>query len=236
MTRATRRRVERRKRIIALVGLGFALGALTDAALTWRLHEFDAPEPAAGTPQATAERPVDAGRAPRAEPSNAAPIGTAGSEPAGPELDAAVASLRDRQLAIPVRGVDRHDLRDSFPEARALGRPPEAMDIMAARGTPVVAVDAGRIAKLFTSVPGGLTVYQFDPSESYSYYYAHLDSYAPDLQEGKVVSRGDVVGYVGTTGNATAHAPHLHFAIFKLTAEHQWWKGDPIDPFRVFEQ
>ena len=89
----------------------------------------------------------------------------------------------------------------------------------------------GRIVKLFTSAAGGLTVYQFDPSETYCYYYAHLDSYAAGLVEGQTVRRGDVIGTVGTTGNAPPGTPHLHFAIFRLGPEKQWWEGEPIDPF-----
>jgi len=88
---------------------------------------------------------------------------------------------------------------------------------------------------LFTSKAGGLTIYQFDPSETFSYYYAHLDAYASGLHEGQSVRKEDVIGYVGSTGNASPQAPHLHFAIFRLTPERQWWKGEPINPFPVFK-
>ena len=104
------------------------------------------------------------------------------------------------------------------------------MDILAPRGTPVVASVSGRIAKLFTSAAGGLTVYQFDPEERHCYYYAHLDSYAPDLTEGQVVERGQIIGFVGTTGNAPPDTPHLHFAIFRLGPDKRWWEGEPLDP------
>jgi murein DD-endopeptidase MepM/ murein hydrolase activator NlpD len=107
----------------------------------------------------------------------------------------------------------------------------EAIDIAAPSGTPVVAVDDGTIAKLFTSKPGGLTVYQFDPAGRLAYYYAHLDSYAGTLKEGMSVKRGDVIGYVGSTGNADRKVPHLHFAIFKLGPDRKWWRGDPINPY-----
>ena len=110
------------------------------------------------------------------------------------------------------------------------------MDILAPRGTAVVATSDGRIAKLFTSAAGGLTVYQFDPTEQYAYYYAHLDGYAPDLTEGQVVSRGQTIGYVGTTGNAPPGTPHLHFAIFKLGPDKRWWEGEAIDPFLVLSR
>jgi murein DD-endopeptidase MepM/ murein hydrolase activator NlpD len=94
-------------------------------------------------------------------------------------------------------------------------------------------VEGGRIQKLFTSERGGLTIYQFDESESFCYYYAHLDRYAPQLAEGAIVSGGDTIGFVGSTGNADANAPHLHFAIFKLGPERRWWEGLPIDPYLV---
>jgi peptidoglycan LD-endopeptidase LytH len=145
-----------------------------------------------------------------------------------------VAVLLSQRLLVPVAGIDASALRSTFTDARGGGRRRhEALDIMAPRGTPVLAAVDGRIAKLFTSVAGGLTVYQFDPEENYSYYYAHLDRYEANLAEGKTVHRGEVLGYVGTTGNAQESAPHLHFAIFKLGPEKRWWEGEPIDPFPV---
>jgi len=142
--------------------------------------------------------------------------------------------LRERRLGIPVQGLDRKDLRSSFDEERGGGRRHEAMDILSPRNTPVLAVDEGTIAKLFTSKAGGLTVYQFDADSEYAYYYAHLERYASGLQEHQRVKRGDVIGYVGTSGNAPPDTPHLHFAIFKLTEAKQWWKGTAIDPFLVW--
>ncbi|HKY93075.1 MAG TPA: M23 family metallopeptidase [Nevskiaceae bacterium] len=136
---------------------------------------------------------------------------------------------------VPVDGVLRSQIRDAFHDRRGSGRPHEAIDIMAARGTPVVAVDAGIIVKLFDSKPGGLTVYQFDPTRTVSYYYAHLDRYADGLAEGQVVQRGQRLGDVGSTGNANPDAPHLHFAVFELGPERQWWKGRAIDPLPLLE-
>jgi hypothetical protein len=101
----------------------------------------------------------------------------------------------------------------------------EALDILAPRETPVLAVEDGVVAKLFLSKPGGITVYQFDPSRTYAYYYAHLERYAAGLKDGDSVQRGQVIGYVGTTGNAPPDTPHLHFAIFKLTDPKRWWDG-----------
>ncbi len=121
-------------------------------------------------------------------------------------------------------------LRDTFEAHRGSGAH-EAIDIAAPRGTPVIAVDEGRVVKLFLSVPGGRTIYQFDAHANFAYYYAHLDAYAEGLREGSVVKRGDVLGYVGTTGNAPANAPHLHFAIFRLGPEKRWWQGSAVNPY-----
>jgi murein DD-endopeptidase MepM/ murein hydrolase activator NlpD len=161
-------------------------------------------------------------------------VGTAGrAEP----TEAAVgptpsAELDDRNLEIPVEGVAAGALVPSFDDARGL-RKHEALDILAPMGTPVRAVENGRIARLFNSKAGGITIYQFDPTERYCYYYAHLSRYADGLRENDRVSRGQVIGYVGTTGNAPKNTPHLHFAIFRLTAEKRWWEGTPIDPYPI---
>lgn len=135
------------------------------------------------------------------------------------------------QLLIPVAGVSASQLDDSFAEDRGSNRRHNALDILAARGTPVLAVADGTVAKLFNSKPGGLTVYQFDSSEKFAYYYAHLDRYAAGITTGSVLKQGDLVGYVGTSGNANPATPHLHFAIFELGPEKQWWKGRPINPY-----
>jgi murein DD-endopeptidase MepM/ murein hydrolase activator NlpD len=104
---------------------------------------------------------------------------------------------------------------------------------MAPRDTPVLAVEDGVIEKLFLSKPGGNTIYEFDGDEEYCYYYAHLDRYAEGLREGLRVSRGDVIGYVGSTGDASPNAPHLHFEIHVLGPGMHWWQGTPIDPYPV---
>lgn len=140
-----------------------------------------------------------------------------------------------KRLTIPVPTVKAEDLTPQFFDERG-ERGHEAIDIAAPRGEPVVAVEDGRIAKLVTSKAGGLTIYQFDPSETYAYYYAHLDRYADGLTEGAQVKRGDVIGYVGSTGNADPSAPHLHFAIFRLGSEKQWWKGEPLDSYSALAQ
>ena len=151
---------------------------------------------------------------------------------APPVAAAAKAPTEPPALLLPVQGVAASDLRDTFDDGRdGDKRGHEAIDIIAPRGTPVLAADDGRIAKLFLSEPGGITVYQFDPSGQFAYYYAHLDRYADGLAEGQTVRRGAVLGYVGTSGNASTDAPHLHFALFRLGPEKQWWKGEPINPF-----
>lgn len=136
------------------------------------------------------------------------------------------------ELGLPIAGLQLSDIQDTFDGARGGGaRKHEATDILAPRGTPVVAADDGVVTKLFTSKPGGLTVYQFDSTTTYAYYYAHLDGYAPGLKEGMRLKKGDPVGYVGSTGNADPNTPHLHFAIFELGPEKHWWQGKPINPY-----
>ena len=163
------------------------------------------------------------------EPRDAGPTISANTIVSHSDLDA----LRSRSLLVPVRGLDADDLVSSFYDARGTRRH-EAIDILAPLGTDVLAVEDGKVAKMFTSKAGGLTVYQFDPSETFVYYYAHLDSYAPGLKEGSMLRKGDVIGKVGTTGNAPENTPHLHFAISKLDPDKRWWGGTTLDPFLVW--
>ena len=169
-------------------------------------------QPGAGTKEAE-PAPIDA-----AFPAQA-PDGTDGD-----------ALLAARRPIIPVEGIAPGALQNNYDQVRGARRH-EAIDIMAARGTRVFAVDDGKLVKLFTSVPGGITAYQFDPQGRLAYYYAHLDRYAQGLREGMQLKRGDLIGYVGSTGNASAEAPHLHFAVFRLGPEQQWWKGEPLNPY-----
>ena len=187
---------------------------------------IDVPD-AVATPRATEPLPSAAeGDVPKGGASTVVPSRAPASVP---DLE----ELRGRRLLVPVEGVDRKTLRDTFAEGRT-GHVHEAIDILAPRGTPVVAVEDGRIEKLFTSKQGGLTVYQFDPGGTFCYYYAHLDRYASGLAEGQTVRRGQVIGYVGTSGNAPPQTPHLHFTIFKLEPEKRWWKGAPVNPFPLW--
>ncbi len=141
--------------------------------------------------------------------------------------------LRSRALMIPVVGVTAGQLRNTYDDARSQGRQHNAIDIMAPQGRPVVAVDDGVIIKLFQSDKGGITLYQLDPSGKYAYYYAHLERYAPGIAEGKQLKRGDILGYVGDTGNSGKGNFHLHFEVTKLTAPRKWYGGVPINPYHL---
>jgi peptidoglycan LD-endopeptidase LytH len=133
----------------------------------------------------------------------------------------------------PIAGLRASDVLDTFSQSRPGGRIHEATDILEPRGTPVRAMVDGTIEKLFLSKPGGNTIYEFDAAKERCYYYAHLDHYAEGLSEGQPVSRGEVIGYVGNTGNAANGPPHLHLAIFELTPERHWWQGTPINPYPI---
>ena len=136
------------------------------------------------------------------------------------------------KLVIPVEGVPPSALADTFTQTRAGGaRPHDAIDIMAARGRPVVAAADGRVEKLFWSGEGGRTLYQRSTDGKRIYYYAHLDSYAPGLGEGQALQRGQPIGTVGSTGNADESAPHLHFAILLVRPDEPWYGGQPINPY-----
>lgn len=226
--------------IVAL--LGFCVGAAADGWLTARLARKSL-RAASGSASARRASPTARSRPdsrplpPVADtnPSEApspGPLGTSGSA-AVPPAPPAVAALREHALRVPVDGADVSRWKGSFSEIHS-GHRHEAVDILAPRGTPVHAVEAGTIGKLFTSKDGGLTIYQFDPTREFVYYYAHLDGYAPGLREGQAVQAGDVLGYVGTTGNAPPNTPHLHFSISQLAPGEGWWQGTPIDPYLVF--
>ena len=141
--------------------------------------------------------------------------------------------LAGAKLVIPVQGKLPRDLADTFPAARSGGRVHDAIDIMAAEGTPVIAAAPGKVEKLFLSKPGGMTIYVRSPDGRMIYYYAHLQGYAPGIAERQPLRRGQVIGYVGSTGNASADAPHLHFAIFELGPEQHWWEGTALNPYPV---
>lgn len=218
-------------RIVAAASGGFLAGAIAVAGVVWGFPNvmrspnpngpgvvFESRSSPLASPPPVAKAPIPS--------STTTPIIEADPLP----------ELRDKQLELPVRGAVRRELRDSFNETRGSTHTHEAIDIMAPRNTPILAVDDGTIARLFESKAGGTTVYQFDPTTWYVYYYAHLERYADGLQEGNHVQRGQVLGYVGTSGNAPEDTPHLHFAIFRLTEKKQWWQGSPIDPYEVLKE
>jgi len=218
-----------------LVGAGVLfvlLGKVPDAAPAPDLAAAEAPPPP-GIPASLIDGQLPG--APVVEPDlaevelplrpDAAPP-DAGAAPAG-----AATPVPATKLLVPVQGIKASQLSDTFDQARGEQRRHEALDIMAPIGTPVLAAADGKVVKLFQSKPGGLTVYQFDPTEQFAYYYAHLERYADGIAEGMDVKRGTVIGYVGVTGNSDPNAPHLHFALVQLTPEKQWWKGTPLNPY-----
>jgi len=236
-------RPRRRGWILPALFACFCLGLIVG----WWLRAKGPPLPDAATPvvidgpqeRATVSAPdaKPGARTPAAGPSpnaraapsdSAAPVATVGAEPSG-----ALQALRRRDLRVPIDGAQIESWKGAFEEHRD-GRAHEAVDILAPRNTSIHAVDDGTIAKLFESKAGGHTIYQFDRAHRFCYYYAHLERYEPGLADGKKVSRGDVIGYVGTSGNAPPNTPHLHFTIFELTDANRWWDGRPIDPYLAF--
>ena len=155
---------------------------------------------------------------------------------ASPSTDAASSGTAAAigTLIVPVRGIEPSQLRDTYDELRGGNtRPHEALDIPAPRGTPVLSATGGRVLKLFDSKAGGKMVYAADSSERFILMYAHLDSYANGLAEGQPLTRGQVLGAVGTTGNAPPNLPHLHFAIARSNDVKVWWKGMPVNPYPI---
>ena len=205
--------------VITALCIGCGIGVLAD----WRLRETGPPTPVEPA------QPVLTSSAPK----EALPIRVAATTRAeSPEEE-----LANRNLRFPIDRMDVELLKGGFEERRSGGaRPHEAVDILAPRFTPVYAVESGTIAKLFFSKAGGITVYQFDPTGRFCYYYAHLERYAPGLQDGETVERGQVIGYVGTSGNAPPGTPHLHFAVFELGSDQRWWRGHAIDPYAILRR
>ena len=153
--------------------------------------------------------------------------GQAKTNAGGPSL-----SIGPSGLAIPVAGVRADQLLDTYTQARAGGRPHDAIDIMAPAGTPVVAAAEGTVEKLyFSNGGGGISAYVRSPDQRWTYYYAHLQAYAPGLHEGQRVARGDPIGLVGSTGNANPAGPHLHFAVHEMAAGERWWQGRAVNPY-----
>jgi murein DD-endopeptidase MepM/ murein hydrolase activator NlpD len=219
--------------IVFAAAIGFLAGMLVMAAI---VAIFPSAEAVVAAPLSQASPKVEVKPTKKEEPSPVAapPPTVMAPPPAGTGYPGAVTDdLRQRHLTLPVQGIKPTQLQDTFNDNRGSSRKHEALDVLAPRNTPILAVEDGKIAKLFVSDAGGITIYQFDPSSSYAYYYAHLERYADGLKEGAPIKRGQVIGYVGTTGNAPRDTPHLHFAIFKLGEDKKWWEGTPIDPYSV---
>jgi murein DD-endopeptidase MepM/ murein hydrolase activator NlpD len=244
----------RRARPIAAMAACVALGM----AIGWWLHATGGPQPASA--------PIEAARPPEPAPSAKGtartalaarggdlavsgvspvehPVATTGlpiisAAPRGVEPGGAIEVLHRHDLRVPIDGVNIETLKGGFAERRSGdgGHSHEAVDILAPRNTPVHAIEDGTIAKLFDSNAGGHTIYQFDPTGRFCYYYAHLDHYAEGLHDGQLVAAGQVIGYVGTSGNAPAGTPHLHFAISELGADKRWWQGEALDPYLAYKK
>lgn len=156
-----------------------------------------------------------------------------GAPRVAPKLPVGPLQLGPTGLALPVAGIRPSELVDTFTQSRAGGaRVHNAIDIMAPRGTPVIAASDGTVEKLFFSNGGGgITAYVRSPDGQWLHYYAHLDAYAPSLREGMRIRRGDPIGTVGSTGNASPSGPHLHYAIYRMSPGERWWQGAPINPY-----
>ncbi len=226
-----------RKGIFILLALALGAGAMF---FFLALKPHSVAPPVAPAPLAVAVQPPLATTAqqPLATPAAAPQVGAVPqiADPSAPPAASTTASTASAAvLQMPVEGVTFAQLSDTFNQPRPGERRHEALDIMAPKGAKVLAAADGKVAKLFISKPGGVTLYQFDASEKFAYYYAHLDRYAPGVVEGKVLKRGELLGYVGTTGNADPAAPHLHFAVFELEPAKEWWKGAPQNPYPLLQ-
>ncbi|MDQ3745969.1 MAG: peptidoglycan DD-metalloendopeptidase family protein [Acidobacteriota bacterium] len=194
--------------------------------------------PAAPSSQAT-PTPLPSATASPSSQTTATPMPSTSPAPApSPRAQASSGDanevLASMRLLIPVEGVRPSQLQDTFDQARSEGRVHDAIDIMAPRGTPVLAAADGRVVKLFQSAKGGTTVYQLAaPDEHFVFYYAHLDHYAEGLSEGRLARRGETIGYVGDTGNAGPGNTHLHFQIYRVADPKHFWTGENINPYPI---
>ena len=140
------------------------------------------------------------------------------------------------KLMIPVEGIKPEQLRDTFNDARSAGRTHNAIDIMAAGGTPVLATADGEVVRLFNSEAGGITLYQLNQARNVVFYYAHLERYADGLLVGRQVKQGEVIAYVGDTGNAGAGNYHLHFAVWLTDDPKRFWDGTNLNPYELLKR
>jgi peptidoglycan LD-endopeptidase LytH len=238
-----------RTRVLLIAALSF--GAL--AALVWYLSYAYWTQPATplpppsgaealGTPPASAATPTQ-GEAPSPSPTSSpsaspalSPSSTPAADAAPPQASAPAAVVVPSGLVIPVAGVRPEQLHDTFSDARSEGRRHDAIDIIAPRGTPVLAAADGRVIKLFQSEKGGITLYQLGTDDRTVYYYAHLERYADGLAEGHFARRGETLAYVGDTGNATPGNYHLHFQIYTVSDPKHFWTGDDLNPYELLKR
>jgi len=194
---------------------------------------------AADAPAAsTAPAPPSAATPPA--PPVVSPAAAVDTAPAGDAAAAAPAAARvdlpRGVLLVPVRGVKPGQLSDTYSQARGQGRRHDAIDIPAPRGTPVLATADGTVLKLFRSDRGGITLYELAPDRRTIYYYAHLDRYAAGMAESRALRQGEVIGYVGDSGNAGAGNYHLHFEITSTTDPRRYWAGTPQNPYPLLRR
>jgi murein DD-endopeptidase MepM/ murein hydrolase activator NlpD len=166
-----------------------------------------------------------------------APAPTGERSPAdAPARDIALDRLRERGLLVPVKGIAASEIPDSYDAPRDGVRVHNAQDILARRGTPVLAADDGTVLHIGTNALGGKVIWAADPSRRFAFYYAHLDRYAKGLHDGQELSRGEVIGYVGTTGNSPKDTPHLHFQVVRIVSGKRYSDGPPLNPLPLFTQ
>jgi len=214
-------------RIAALILIAVVAGACARPVLYY-------PQPVTGPasesiPAATTQPPATA--APTQAGTAASAVDAAGSSAA-----MGMAELRSRHIILPVASVTG-PIDDSFDAERDEGgRTHHAIDIMAPRGTPILSADDGRILRMSSNSLGGITMYTIDPDGQLVYYYAHMDHYNEAMSAGRSIVKGDTLGFVGTTGNAPANAPHLHFQVMRMPADGKYWEGEPINPFALLSE
>ena len=215
---------------ILLSVLFLVIIALVTVAIIFRITPV---VPAVNVPSTLPNTPVAIGT-----PISTDPVAPATEElPAAPVPEPAFSNFVGTvNLIIPVAGVKPDQLLDTYDDARSEGRLHDAIDIMAPVGTPVLAAADGRILKLFQSERGGTTIYQLGPNQELIFYYAHLSGYAPGLTEGQNVRQGEVIAYVGDTGNAGTGNYHLHFSIAVVSDPKRYWEGTNINPYPLLRR
>ena len=216
--------------VVGLYLFLFSTGVLTP--YLERARNDSAPQPSVKTNPTPAPQPAPQQLPPPPNSADRASIPTPAPLPNEPNVTLPPPPPSPDDQVSPIQGLTRADLHDTFEETHN-GHRHEAIDLIQPQGTPVHAMVAGTIQKLFLSKPGGNTIYEFDDAGVYCYYYAHLDRYDPSVHEGMHVARGDVIGYVGSTGNADPGTPHLHFEIHQLGPDKHWWQGMPLNPYPI---